>query len=90
LWPPGECQKHRSGNISKNCDLTPVFLEIGEVAPIVLLGKEAGLAVVAALDYMLRDPGEIEAGLARHEPPPCGLPVSVRNTGAGILAKTVI
>jgi uncharacterized protein YdbL (DUF1318 family) len=24
LWPPGECQKHRSGNISKNCDLTPV------------------------------------------------------------------
>jgi len=40
-----------------------------EVATIILIGKEAGLAVVAALDEMDRNIWQGDAGAARHKEP---------------------
>lgn len=42
------------------------FIEIAQVASIIVGGEEARLAIVAALDHMLCDSGKIESGWARH------------------------
>ena len=41
--------------------------QVLQVARAVYLGKEAGPAVIAALDDVLRDAGQVDAGLTRHD-----------------------
>ena len=43
------------------------FAQVLQVAHPVDVSKEARLAIIAALDDMLRDLGEVESWLARHE-----------------------
>lgn len=42
------------------------FAQVGAVAQVVGFGEEAGLAVVAPLDDVLRDAGEVQSGGAGH------------------------
>ena len=44
------------------------FPEIAEVTVVVILGEEAGIAVVAALDHMLGNARQTEARFAGQEP----------------------
>lgn len=54
------------------------FIEVVQIAPIVAGREEAGLAIVAALDDVLRDAGEIESWWARHADVPDRMPESSR------------
>jgi hypothetical protein len=46
-------------------------LQVIQITPVVLLGNKARLAIVAALDNVLGDSRQREAGSSGHGSPPC-------------------
>lgn len=64
LWKGGVGHQHIGMN--QAAGLAGVFLEPIKVKAVILIGDEAGLPIIAPLDYVQRDIGESYAGATRH------------------------
>ena len=61
---------HQNVGVDRYAIFPAVFLELVQIDRVVLFGEETGLAVVAALDDVLRNAGQAQAGESGH----CGSP----------------
>ena len=57
---------HQHVGMDRTAEIRSQLGQVVEIERVVLVGEEAGLAVVAALDQMQRYAGERDAGAARH------------------------